>query len=352
MNTKITKTIFATISLIASILACSFPSAQKIEPQVIATEAVPTVQEILSAETPSAPPTELPTLHQVIPVTLPAERSSHAGDYDSSISASKKSSAGGDRFTFGRFERPFNANTMDKYFPHLDIVDTFVYQDATWIFGKVIIKGSNASNSPADKYAMELDLNLDGKGDWLIVATTPASKDWSVDGVQAYQDANKDVGNLAAMYTDEKAIGDGFEKLAFDQGTGDDPDTAWARISPDDVNTVELAVKRSVLGNPEKYLINMWAGTSLLDPALFDLNDHFTHEQAGAADPGLELYYPIKAVFEIDNSCRMAVGFKPTGQEPGICEVFVPEEVVEPSDPTVPRQPCNPNAITHVVNCP
>ena len=194
--------------------------------------------------------------------------------------------------------------------PHLDIVDTFVYQDATWIYGKVIIKGSSSNNSPADKYAMELDLDRDGKGDWLIIATTPASTDWSVDGVQVYQDANKDVGNLAAMFTDEKAIGDGFEKLAFDQGTGDDPDTAWARISPEDPNTIELSVKRSVLGNPEKYLINMWAGTSLLDPALFDINDHFTHEQAGAADPGLELYYPIKAVYEIDNSCRMAVGFK------------------------------------------
>jgi hypothetical protein len=77
---------------------------------------------------------------------------------------------------------------------------------------------------------------------------------------------------------------------------------------------VEISVKRSVLGNPEKYLINMWAGTSLLDPALFDLNDHFTHEQAGAADRGYEVYYPIKAVYEVDNSCRMAVGFQPTAE--------------------------------------
>ena len=129
MNSKITKTLFAVLSLIISILACSFPSTKSIEPQGIATDAAPTVQVAQPTETSSAPPTEIPIQHQAIPVALPADRSSHAGDYDSSTSASKKSSAGGDRFTFGRFERPFNANTMDKYFPSLDIVDTFVYQD-------------------------------------------------------------------------------------------------------------------------------------------------------------------------------------------------------------------------------
>jgi hypothetical protein len=193
----------------------------------------------------------------------------------------------------------------------------------------------------AGKYAIELDLDRNGKGDWLIIASNPSSTDWSVDGVQVYQDANNNVGDLSAMYTDEKAASDGFEALFFDQGTGDDPDTAWVRVSPNNPYTIEIAVKRSILGNPEKYLINMWAGTSLLDPALFDINDHFTHEQAGAADPGFELYYPIKAASELDNSCRMAVGFQPTGQEPGLCETFIPKENSEPSQPpqVPPQQP-------------
>ena len=90
----------------------------------------------------------------------------------------------------------------------------------------------------------------------------------------------------------------------------------------------------------------MWAGTTLLDPKLFDLNDHFTQEQAGAADPGLELYYPIKAIYEIDNSCRMAVGFKPTGKEPGLCEIFIPKEDVAAPGST-PNPPCVP-AVTYV----
>jgi hypothetical protein len=51
------------------------------------------------------------------------------------------------------------------------------------------------------------------------------------------------------------------------------------------------------------------------------------------ADAGLEFYYPIKAVHEIDNSCRMAVGFQPTGLEPGLCEVFIPQRIGDPSSP-------------------
>ena len=104
---------------------------------------------------------------------------------------------------------------MDTYFPHLDIVDTFVFQDETWIYGSIIIKGLDSNKSLPGKYAVELDLDRDGKGDWLIIASNPASTDWSVDGVQAYQEANKDVGSVYAMLTDEKATGDGFETTCF-----------------------------------------------------------------------------------------------------------------------------------------
>ncbi len=322
MNSRNIKIIFVMLSLLAVILACGLPASGN------ATEVIPTDIATEVASTEVTQPTEIAIQHTVIPVSLPENRSSHAGDYDSSTTATSKTSSGGDRFTFERFERPFNANTMDTYFSQIDIVDTFVFQDDTWIYGTVTLKGPDASNALSGKYALELDLDLDGKGDWLIIASNPSSTDWKVDGVQVFEDANNDVGLQLAMLTDkDSAGGDGFETLAFEQGNGNDPDTAWARISPNDPNTVEIAIKRSVLGNPAKYLINMWAGNSLLDPSLFDLNDHFTHDQAGAADKALEFYYPIKAVAEIDSSCRMAVGFQPTGQEAGLCDVFVPAPI-------------------------
>jgi hypothetical protein len=319
-----TQKLMTLVVMVAFIIACNIPGLNTPTPIV----ETPTQ---LVAPLEVTPPAEAGIQHVVIPASLPAERSSHAGDFDSSTTAGQKAAAGGDRFTFGRFERPFNANSMDVYFSQLDIVDTYVFQDDTWIYGSITMKGLDSLASTTAKYALELDLNTDGKGDWLIVAAKPSSSEWQVEGVQIFEDANHDVGSEAAMYTDKNASGDGFENKVFDQGNGSDPDGAWARISPQDPNVVEISVKRSVLGNSERYLINMWAGTSLLDPALFDINDHFSHEQAGAADRGLEIFYPIKSVYEIDNSCRMAVGFEPTGQEPGLCEVFIP---AGPGQPT------------------
>jgi hypothetical protein len=43
-----------------------------------------------------------------------------------------------------------------------------------------------------------------------------------------------------------------------------------------------------------------------------------THIQAGSPNPGYEVY-PLKDMAEIDNTCRLAVGFAPTGKELGLC---------------------------------
>ena len=319
----------AVLSIIASILACNIPGSATETP---ATQ--PPATELVTVVDTAVPPTEIPIKHQVFPVNLPENRSGHAGDYDSSKTANLKKSNGGDRFTFEQFERPFNANTMDVYYPNLDIIDTFVFQDDTWLYGTIQVVDRSAASVSPYRFAMQLDTEADGKGEFLVLASNPSSTDWSVEGVQVFYDANSDVGNLTAMFTDENAAtGDGFEKLIFDQGKGDDPDVAWVRVSPKNANVVELAIKRSVLNNTFIYMVNMWTGHGTLDPALFDFSDHFTHEQAGAADPELPNFYPIKSLFELDNSCRMAVGFQPTGSEPGLCPVLAP---VAPGDPPAP----------------
>jgi hypothetical protein len=302
--------------LIAGILACNTP--------LTATEVAPTPTTIptLTSSTPTAA-----ILHENIPVNLPQVRSSHAGDYDSSKTANEKRSPGGDRFTFTIFERPFNANEMDKYFSYLDIIDTFVFQDDIWIYGTLTLRSMQDSDPLSAQYAFELDMDMDGKGDWLAMTSTPSSTEWQVEGVRVFQDLNKDVGGSIARVTDDDgtAPGDGFEVKVFDSGEGQDADLAWSRIAPQDPNTIQIAVKRALFANDDKYMINMWAGSDLMDPALFDHSDHFTHAQAGAADPGFPIYYPIKEVYELDNACRMAVGFEATGGEAGICpELVIP----------------------------
>ena len=303
------------VAMIAGILACNTPTTT-------------------AEETPpptNAPPTSIPTeaiTHEIIPVSLPEERSSHAGDYDSSKTAAEKRAPGGDRFTFTIFERPFNANTMDTYFPYLDIVDTFVFQDDTWIYGTLTLRSMQDNDPAKAQYALELDMDVDGKGDWLVMTSSPTSMEWQVEGVRVYQDLNKDVGGSTARVTDDDGTppGDGFEVKVFESGEGQDADLAWSRMAPQDPNTIQIAVKRALFENDDKYMINMWAGSDLMDPSLFDHSDHFTHEQAGAADSGFPIYYPIKAVYELDNACRMAVGFQATGAEPGICpELIIPQ---------------------------
>lgn len=308
--------------ILASILACNTSGA------TITPEAAAPATEVVQVVGTAGPPTDAPIAHEIVPVALPENRSSHAGDYDSSVTAEQKKSNGGDRFTFERFERPFNANTMDIYFPELDIIDTFVYQDELWVYGTIQVVDRSAASASPYRFAMQVDNEVDGKGDYLVIAANPPATDWTTNGVQVYFDSNSDVGDLTAMLTDENSTSDGFEILIFDQGKGDDADAAWVRISPNDSNTVEIAVKRAVVGNPARYLVDMWAGHGSLEASLFDYSDHFTHDQAGAADPGFPNFYPIKALYEIDNSCRMAVGFEPTGYEPGLCPALAPDKPV------------------------
>jgi len=42
---------------------------------------------------------------------------------------------------------------------------------------------------------------------------------------------------------------------------------------------------------------------------MFDYNDHMTHAQAGDPNPNIQLY-SIKALSEIDNTCRLSIGFR------------------------------------------
>jgi hypothetical protein len=78
------------------------------------------------------------------------------------------------------------------------------------------------------------------------------------------------------------------------------------------------------------YMWGAWAmDASMLHPDWFDYNDHFTLAQAGSPIQG-SADYPLQALYELDNTCRWAVGFTPTGNEPGICPVIKPTATPTP----------------------
>jgi hypothetical protein len=62
----------------------------------------------------------------------------------------------------------------------------------------------------------------------------------------------------------------------------------------------------------------------------FKRQNSFTQEQAGSPISG-ETNYPLKEVYAVDNTCRVASGYEATGREPGIC--------AQPPPPDNPDQP-------------
>lgn len=277
--------------------------------------------------------------HSTTPPEPPTNRDSGMHDRDDTALAGQHRANGGENFDQNIFERPFTANVMD-YLPDIDIVDAQLARSGEWVFITLLMSGQNAAGGMKGAFGIEVDSNMNGRGDFIIYAVNPSGTTWSTAGVKAYEDVNHDVGGSTPLTADIHP-GNGFETLVFDEGCINDPDAAWARISPSSANSVQLAFKYSLIRNNDKYMWGAWAGvTEMLNPAWFDYNDHFTHAIAGSSLSELPEYYPIKAFWGWDNTCRWVVGIKnPTGNEPGLCP-YAPEPTVEPTK-------CIPG-ITHV----
>ncbi|MBN1304992.1 MAG: hypothetical protein JXA13_11210 [Anaerolineales bacterium] len=310
-------TLFAISSMV--LMACAKPADQPATAapateapaaEAPATEAPATEAPATEAPAAEAPATEAPAAiqHTDVPGGLPDEPGKFM--YDHHINTAR-GSIEGDRFSHNKFERPYNNDNL--HFPALDISEVRYFNgDPMWFFAVITFIGPDENGVFPGKYALELDTELLGFGNWFIIADSPASAEWSTDGVQVWYDSNSDVGGAEPLYTDNAGMnGDGYETLIFDNGVGDDPDTAWARVSPDYPNSVEIVFKKSMLADP-KFMIGVWAGTDDLDPAMFDLSDHYTHAQAGALNPEYTDFYPIKELTELDNTCRQPIGFEPT----------------------------------------
>jgi hypothetical protein len=254
-------------------------------------------------------------------------------DADTSAYAAEKRAVAGENFAEGLLERPFNADTMDVYYRELDITRAWLNHDNTWLYVMIQLVGTDANGKLSGAYAAEFDLDVDGRGDFLVLANQPGAE-WSVTGVEVWQDSNKDIGHSLPVGSDPPQGGDGYDRMLFNSGQGSDPDLAWARIDPNNPSIVQLAVKYSALSNDPYYMWGAWAQSSF-HPEWFDYNDHFTLAEAGSASTIQTQYYPLKALAQVDNTCRWSVGFIPTGSEPGVCYV-PPTPTPEPTLTSTP----------------
>ncbi|MBT3188614.1 MAG: hypothetical protein HN736_06975 [Anaerolineae bacterium] len=347
----------ALLALLLLVLACSLPGmTTSAPPDASATQlreleiqvalagtqtalalAQPQPNATLIPEQATAIPPSTPTIvHLTTPGEPPAFYESWVTDRDSSSTAPQRAANGGENFDQNLYERPFNATAMDIYYPDLDIVYARLDRGGGWVYVEIETSNVRQSGGMLGNYGVEFDLDVDGRGDWLILASQPKAT-WSTEGVRVWQDTNNDVGNDFPVSSDPPQKGNGYDQLFFDQGNNPDADIAWARVSPSNPNYIQIAFKHSLIANDNAFMWGAWTDQGVFKPAFYDYNDHFTHAEAGSPLPGLTNYYPLKALFEVDNTCRMSVGFALTGEEPGSCPVFVPTPVPPTHEPPTPE---------------
>jgi hypothetical protein len=336
--------------LIAAILACSINLTNPTPDTTYITETVSALAtEMAAGGIASAAPPENgetsarpPVAHSVTPPE-PIGLAKWITDKSDISVASQHRANGGENFDKNLFERPFTSGVMD-YLPDLDINEAYFSRTGDWVFVELIMSGQNPAGGMRGVYGIEVDSNMNGRGDFIIYCSTPTSSEWTSTGVKAYEDTNQDVGGMAVLTSDTHP-GNGYDTLIFDEGYTGDPDAAWCRLSPTNSSGVQLAFKYTLIRNNDKYMWGGWTGLpEMVDPTWFDYNDHFTHAIAGSPLTELTNYYPLKEFYGWDNTCRWVVGIlEPKGTEPGLCPYtpIVPAPTVEPTLTKIP----GPNSI-------
>jgi hypothetical protein len=317
--------------LILVMLACNLPGAvvnQTAEPvPATATEEMPAVSttatqaDMATATVTPSPTPELPTptitvSHSLIPATI-IRPGKLINDVVSVDTAEEKRAPYGDSYDINRFERPFMQDMT--YVADLDIVSFNLAYDEKFFYVSIELVGTNPNNDMGIDYGVEFDTNADGFGDMILIARPPYNAEWSTDNVQIVEDTNRDTGGLSAEKSDAPLPGDGYDEIIFDGGRGagdDDPDLAWARVNAGPKATVQFAFKKSWIGT--RFMYGVIADGGLKSIADLDYVDRFTEEEAGSPVKNNQ-YYPLKALYAVDNVCREVFGFTGTQQEPQRC---------------------------------
>jgi hypothetical protein len=225
----------------------------------------------------------------------------------------------GDDFAHNQYERP-----LDKalaYRPDLDIITAALHLDSQWYYVTITLNGTDTGKQTLDaNYGVELDVNIDGRGDYVIWAQPPFTTTWSRENVTVYGTTTNLVGGPTPLLSDAPWTGKTYDKILFDAKTTPEVNAAWVRVAPEDPKTLQIAFSPDIIQKPVRFLWGAWADDGIKDPAKFDYNDLFTKKEAGSPykwDPD----YPPKALFAVDNTCRAPYGFKPNGSLPGLCEL-------------------------------
>ena len=276
----------------------------------------------VAAEAP--PATFEPIVHTIIPQQGSLSRS-NAHDHEESATFDNKNVTAGDEFLKNQFERPFTASEM-AYLPDIDIVDFGITSDDQFFYIKIILAGLDVdSQSITGGYGVEIDRNVDGRAEIMLVTLPPYSTEFTAENVIVLVDKDGDIGGSRPTRPDEGFSGNGYDGVIFDLSQNifpeGDPDLAWVRAIKDEKPAIEIAYRKWIFkdGN-ESFMWSVWASGQDIDPASFNLHDSIAETQAGSPNKG-NANYPIKDLAAFDNSCRVPLGFDAVGNEPLGCLV-------------------------------
>lgn len=325
--------------------SCNLPTSNQspLIPQTGGTEASPesvpympeptnTPEVMLPINTAEPVPTE--TAAPIVHLTVPVDSTYFANQIATDCNTGGRMAAGSNQVIISgcdywnrqMIERPADSAT-GVYVPALDILWSQAGKSEPWIYLQMRL--TNLAGTPAGfKAGFELDPDLDSRGEVLLMSTLPPSTAWTTDGVEVWQDVNQDNGGTKPFSYDQNT-NDGYETNLFESGMGSDPDMAWARISPNNANTIEFAFKANILSNQNVF--GWWAWTTLapLTPGQFEPVDRVDEA----------------TTWNVDNSCSWIFGTTPTsGQLVNLCAV-APEPTATPTiKPGVPGtcvvEPC------------
>jgi len=329
MKQKTSSMLFMGLGLLVAVLACSLPGisinlTDEPAPLPPTATSLPTITAtaVHLTETPIPSPTvELPTptmevFHSLVPSTS-VEIGKLIYDVTSVDTAAENRAPYGDSYDKNLFERPFLDDM--SYVPDLDIASYNLSMDKKFYFISIELVGTNPNNDLGIQYGVELDLDADGFGDYIVIAYPPYSAVWSTENVQVVRDSDHDTGGLSGARSDAPLPGDGYEQVIFDGGRGpdDDPDLAWVRINAGAKATVQFAFKVGLVEDG-RFMFGVISDGGLREIGDLDYVDRFTIEEAGSSVRDNK-NYPLKALFGVDNTCRTAQGFEGNWQEPQRC---------------------------------
>ena len=350
MYTKKTNHALLILFFITSIMLVSCAAPEKSEKEIAAEQTLsaiyaqqtaqaaavpePVVEEApIDAEEPE--PVEEPEATWLEPGEIP-EVNRTLADSNSSYNAWEHKATQGDNFLDSLYERPFTSEVMD-YRPDLDITEVDFAPGEYYLYFTIRLYGMNMDGGGLKgMYGIEFDRTLTGRGDLLVWVSNPA-KEWTTADVTVYLDDNRDVGGLKPLVAETGFNGSGYD-LVHEMN---EIENAYARIDPEDGNAVQIAVSYSLLGTPDEFLWGAWADDGLVDPAQFDYNDRMGPSAAGS--PILGEDYPVKELYNLDNTCRLPYGLPQTGLVTGMCKIGLPPTSEPGSGPTCRRvclRPC------------